>query len=264
MTFGCIGCGNMGSAILRGLAGREGVTLMGVDSDQGKLETLTEEIGLVVPGHGARELVEHSDFILLAVKPNQVRGMLEELAPRLQTKQVLLSIAAGVTLEKLKTYSSGACPVVRIMPNTPAMVQEGVFAICFDDPMLREQHKQAIIEMFSLLGQAHVLQESSFDAFTGLVGSGPAYVLYFMEALVEAGVTMGIHRDLATPMVKGLFSGTSKMAVESDKHLSILREMVTSPGGTTIAGTNVLDMGTVRGTIVEAAKAACKRSKELG
>ncbi len=262
--FGCIGCGNMGAAILRGLARREGFTLMGVDTDQNKLTALADEIGMAVPPHGIRDMVELADYILLAVKPNQVRQLLEETAPRLRTSQVIISIAAGVTLRQLKTYSSGACPVVRVMPNTPAMVQEGVFALCFDDPMLKTQHKEFVLELFRGLGQVHELHETYFDAFTAIVGSGPAYVLYFMEALVEAGVALGLYRDQATAMVKGLFKGTAQLALESDKHLSVLREMVTSPGGTTIAGTNLLDSAAVRGRIIEAAKAACERSKELG
>ncbi len=263
-TFGCIGCGNMGAAILRGLAGRQGLTLMGLDADQHKAAALVEEIGMTVPPQGLRGMVEQADYILLAVKPNQMRQVLEEMAPRLRTGQVLVSIAAGVTLKQLKTYSSGACPVVRVMPNTPALVQEGVFALCFDDPMLKPQHKEYVLELFQSLGQVHELQEAYFDAFTAIVGSGPAYVLYFMEALVEGGVALGLHRDQATAMVKGLFKGTAKLALESDSHLSILREMVTSPGGTTIAGTSVLDSGAVRGRIIEAARAACERSKELG
>lgn len=262
VTFGCIGCGNMGGAILRGLAGKEGVALMGVDADPQKTGALANEIGMKVASN-IHQLLEEADYVLLAVKPNQVRTLLNEQKARLRTSQVIISIAAGVTLEQLKDYSSGSCAVVRVMPNTPAMVQEGVFAICLEDPALKENHKQFVLDMFSTLGQAHDLPERSFDAFTAIAGSGPAYVFYFMEALVEAGVALGLYRDQATKMVEGLFTGSATLAAQSDKHLSLLREMVTSPGGTTIAATNVLDDKAVRGSIIQAAKAACQKCKEL-
>lgn len=261
--FGCIGCGNMGAAILRGLAGKDGLGLLCYDTDPAKVEALVQDLGAEAPA-SLHQIVEDSDYLLLAVKPNQVRHVLEECASRLRPSQVLLSIAAGVTLPQLKTWSSGVCPAVRIMPNTPAMVQQGVFAICLDDPMLKAGQKDFVLHLFTGLGQTHELSEKSFDAFTAIVGSGPAYVYYFMEALIEAGVTLGMQRPQATNMVKGLFSGSAALAEQSDFHLSVLREMVTSPAGTTIAGTNVLDANGVRAAIVEAVKAACQRSKELG
>lgn len=262
LTFGCIGCGNMGSAIMRGLAGRQDVQLLGLDADPAKASALAEEIGMRVAA-STQKLVEEADYILAAVKPNQMRSLLTELKARLRPAQVLISIAAGVSLEQLKDYSSGSCPVVRVMPNTPAMVQEGVFAICLEDPTLKENHKSFVMELFGALGQAHDLPEKLFDAFTAVAGSGPAYVFYFMEALVESGVALGLHRDQTTQMVGGLFTGCAALAQQSDSHLSLLREMVTSPGGTTIAATNVLDENAVRGKIIQAVKAACQRCKEL-
>lgn len=262
-TFGCIGCGNMGAAILRGLSGRSDIELFGLDPDGEKVKTLSEEIGMT-PVNTFREMAEQADYIMLAVKPYQLKQVLEELAPRLQASQTLISIAAGVTLKGLKTFCSGASPVIRVMPNTPAMVQSGVFALCFDDPSLKQEKCDFVEGVFSSLGQVHVLHEKDFDAFTALVGSGPAYVFYFMEALIEAGVTLGLQRPQATDMVKGLFVGASKLADESDFHVSLLREMVTSPGGTTIAATNVMDKQAVRSALVEAVKASAQRSKELG
>jgi pyrroline-5-carboxylate reductase len=150
------------------------------------------------------------------------------------------------------------------MPNTPAMVGQGVFAVCFDDPALTPAAKDFLQGLFRSLGQVHVLGEDRFDAFTAVAGSGPAYVFYFMEAIVEAGVTLGLTRAQSTEMVKKLFSGSAALAEETSMHLSELREMVTSPAGTTIAATNVLDLGAVRGKIVEAVKAASDRSREMG
>ncbi len=261
--LGCIGCGNMGAAILRGLAGREGLELLGLDGEQSRVQALVDAIGLI-PVNTMHQMVEQADYMLVAVKPHQVRHLLEESAPRLRTSQVIISIAAGVTLTQLKTWSSGVCPVVRVMPNTPAMVQKGVFGICLDDPALKVGQKKFVLELFSALGQAHELHERFSDAFTALVGSGPAYVFYVMEALVEAGVAMGLYREQATEMVKGLFEGSTALAMNSDKHLCQLREMVTSPGGTTIAATAVLDQAAVRGSFIAALQEACRRSAELG
>lgn len=261
--FGCIGCGNMGAAILRGLVDMKDLELLGYDADQDKVKQLEADLGVKAMS-SVHQIVEQADYLLVAVKPNQVRHLLEDCASRLRPSQVLLSIAAGVTLTQLKTWSSGVCPVVRVMPNTPAMVQQGVFAICLEDPTLKDAHKSFVMDLFSILGQAHELGEKNFDAFTAIVGSGPAYVFYVMEALVEAGVTLGMQRPQATQMVKGLFSGSAALAEKSDLHLSVLREMVTSPAGTTIAGTNVLDAMAVRSALVEAVEAACQRSKELG
>ncbi len=262
-SLGCIGCGNMGAAILRGLAGREGLTLGGFDLDEARVAALAEEIGME-PIHSAREVAERCDYILVAVKPHQVPHLLKDLASRLTPRQTLISIAAGIRLEQLKSASSGVCPVVRVMPNTPAMVGSGVFALCLDDPALGEGQKEFVRDMFQALGQVHELHERYFDAFTAVAGSGPAYVFYFMEAIVEAGVVLGLTRDQSTAMVKGLFTGSAKLAEESSLHLSQLREMVTSPAGTTIAATSHMDRQAIRGHIIDAVKASCTRSKELG
>lgn len=262
-TLGCIGCGNMGTAILRGLAGRDGLRLLGSDLDTARLERLKKEIGLEPVGP-VKEIAKQSDYLLVAVKPHQVRELLKGISPHLSRNVALISIAAGLTQKQLKDWSSGSCPVVRVMPNTPAMVAKGVFALCLEDPDLSKDQRAFVLDMFTPLGQVHELPESMFDAFTAVAGSGPAYVFYFMEAVVEAAVALGIPRGPATDMVKGLFSGSAALAEQSEEHLSVLREMVTSPAGTTIAATNLMDVRAVRGAIIDAVKASCARSKELG
>lgn len=261
-SIGCIGCGNMGAAIMRGLAERTDLQLLGTDVDFSKASKLGDELGMQAVE--LKDVVDKADYLLLAVKPNQVAALLGEIKARLQPNQILISIAAGMTLKSLKLHASGACPVIRVMPNTPAMVQAGVFALCFDDPALKEEPKSFVRELFTGLGQVHVLKEQYFDAFTALTGSGPAYVFYFMEAIVEAGVSMGLTRAQSTEMVKGLFTGSTKLAVESEHHLSILREMVTSPAGSTIEATMHFDRNGLRGLIIDAVRASCKRSSELG
>ena len=150
------------------------------------------------------------------------------------------------------------------MPNTPALVGAGQFALCLDDPGLGEERKGFIHALFARLGRTYVLEEKYFDAFTGLAGSGPAYVLYFMEALIESGVYVGFPRDKATDIVAGLIEGTAKLAAESGIHPSVLREMVTSPAGTTIEALMHLDRQAVRAAVIDAVVASRDRSKELG
>jgi pyrroline-5-carboxylate reductase len=261
--LGFIGVGNMGSAILRGLARRGDLELWGYDAYPAKAEELARDIGLTLAG-SARELAEACDYVVVAVKPQQVPAMLADLGPVLDASTCLLSIAAGVTQASLGEYSGGGCPVVRIMPNTPAMVGAGVYALCFEDPRLAQGQKDLIRSLFESIGTVYVLEEKLFDAFTAVSGCGPAYVFYFMDAVVEAGVQVGLSRDQATGMVKALFAGSVKLAQESPLHLAQLREMVTSPAGSTIEGTTHFDRRAVRGAIIDGVIVAKARNAELG
>lgn len=260
VSIGFIGVGNMGAAIVRGL---KDVEVHGVDLNREHLETLRDECGLV-PADSIEELASKCDYIVLAVKPQHARTVCTELASLLQPTQCLLSICAGLTAARLKDWTGSVCPVVRVMPNTPALVNDGVFAICLEDEQLTFEQKSFVGEMFKGLGQVHIMPETSFDAFTAVIGSGPAYVCYFIEALIESAVELGIARPQATQMVYGLFSGTTKMCQESGKHVSVLREMVTSPAGTTIEALIHMDRQAVRASIIDGAKKSFERSVELG
>lgn len=262
-VIGFIGAGNMGSAVVKGLSGAADVRLVGFDPDRKRLDALHEECGLV-PVETAGEVVRESDYVMLCVKPQLAKAVLCGIASELTPGKCLASIAAGVTLKRLAEYSGGACPVVRIMPNTPALVGAGVFAVCLDDERLTDAQKAFVPDMFSGVGQVHVLEEKYFDAFTAVAGCGPAYVMYFMEALVEAGVYLGLSRPQTTDIVTALFEGSVKLAEQSDLHMSELREMVTSPAGSTIRGTAHLDRMAVRSAVIDAVAAACARNKELG
>ncbi|MCK9241362.1 pyrroline-5-carboxylate reductase [Desulfocurvus sp.] len=260
-SIGFIGVGNMGSAIIRGLAARGDVTLAGYDLNTESLAALAP-VGLQAAA-SPRELAEQCQIILLAVKPHQVKAVLEDISPALNQGRTVVSIAAGITMKKLLKWADPA-PVVRVMPNTPAMVGAGVFALCLEDERLDQQRKDLLTDLFQGLGQVHVLPERLFDAFTAVAGSGPAYVFYFMEAVIEAGVTLGLTRQQATRMVEGLFLGSARLAAESEHHISVLREMVCSPAGTTIAATNAFDEHAVRAAILEGVLRSARRSKELG
>lgn len=261
--IGFIGTGNMGSAIIRGLAA-SGHQLFGADLNREKLQELGRDAGLT-PCASPAEVVEKSRYVVLAVKPQHMQALLEGLRPVLTQDKRLLSIAAGLPTARLREWSGGVCPVVRIMPNTPAMVGKGVSAICLADAEgLDDADKDVVRGIFGAVGQVHELAEKDLDAFTAVVGSGPAYVFAFMEALVEAAVSLGLARDKATQMVMALVSGSCALAEEDGRHLSVLREMVTSPAGTTIQALIHMDRTGVRGHIIDAVRASFERSRELG
>ncbi|WP_419787944.1 pyrroline-5-carboxylate reductase [Pseudodesulfovibrio sp.] len=261
--IGFIGTGNMGSAILNGLASRDDIELHGFDLHKDNLERLAKSAGLK-PHDSAESLAQVCDVVVVAVKPQHAELLVKEIASVLNASKCLVSICAGLTVERFRDWSEGRCPVVRVMPDTPALVGESVSAVCLDDKELSEELKSFIPGLFEAIGQVHILPEKLFDAFTGVIGSGPAYVFYFMEAMIESGVALGLTRPQVTQMVKGLFVGAAKMATESDHSVSELREMVTSPGGTTVRALMHFDRQGTRGDIIDAVYECYKRSVELG
>ncbi|MCF8107583.1 MAG: pyrroline-5-carboxylate reductase [Desulfohalobiaceae bacterium] len=263
IRIGMIGTGNMGGALLKGWSRNTQLELAGLDMDRERLEQLSRETGLIIRD-SVSELVGNSEYILLCVKPQQMREVLELVALDIQKHQCLISIAAGVKRESIGKWSGHTCPVVRVMPNTPALVGAGVFALCYDDRKLSPEQKECIHDLFVQLGEVHVLQESYFDAFTALEATGPAYVFYFMESMVEAGVAVGFTRKQSREMIVSLLEGSAKMARESEQSAAVLREMVTSPAGTSSAAMRVLYQNAVRSSFIEAVVAAEKRSQELG
>jgi pyrroline-5-carboxylate reductase len=181
----------MGGAIARGLVTGGAFELHGFDPS----EVMCRKSADIMTIHPtAQDVVKNSDFVLLAVKPQVMRPVLGGLAESLGPETCIISIAAGVTVAQLAAWSDQACPVIRVMPNTPAMVGKGVYALCFDHEKVDESCRRTVLETFSSIGQAHVLPEKLFDAYTGLIGSGPAYVYAFMEGLIDAGVTLGLTR----------------------------------------------------------------------
>lgn len=260
---GLIGTGNMGRALAKGWCQDETFEMVGYDSSPKQLQKVAEETGLEV-SHSIEEVVQTSDYLVLAVKPQQMQDVLQKIAPDLQKNQCLLSIAAGIERETLAQWSGHTCPVVRVMPNTPAMVGAGVFALCYDDRKLSSEQKDFLQGLFRNLGQVHVMREEYFDAFTALMGTGPAYVYYFMDSLIEAGVAIGFPREQSRDMIQALLEGSVQMAKQSGMSATELREMVTSPSGTSSAGMLELDRRGARSAMVDAVLAACRRSRELG
>ena len=257
-NIGCIGCGNMGGAILGGLSQLSGIHLFGYNRTRARLAPLEKQGVAIVDT--IPELAACSDLLLVGVKPYLVKQVLGEALPSLRPETVVLSIAAGVTLSELKEAIQNRCAVVRVMPNTPALVNAGIFALALDDPNLCPSDRQAITDMFSSLGQVLTLPEEKFPAFTALVGCGPAYVFHFMDALAEAGVTLGFTRQEALSLVTQLTLGSAKLAALPGSQPALLREQVCSPAGVTIAAINHLDRTAVRGHLIDAVLTAYRKS----
>ena len=263
MNVGFIGTGNMGGAIIRTLTGARDISVFGLNQTPGKLEALARETGLI-PCADIGELTGKSDLIVLAVKPQQAGAVWPKMLPALTPQKCLVSLAAGLTQADLRLGVDGICPVVRTMPNSPAMIGEGVTAVCFDDPALTKEQELGILNLFRPSGDVHILPERSFDVFTAVIGSGPAFIFYLIEAMIESGVELGLERESSSRMVKKLFRGASLMAEQSEKHISLLREMSVAPCGTTIAALAHFDRTAVRGNIMDAIRVAFNRSVEMG
>ncbi len=260
-TIGLIGCGQMGGAILSGLAEKTPHLLMGYDPNPQTQKALKAK-GITI-AQDVPTLVKNCDIIILAVKPWLVETLLSSMQSHLTTTKLLISVAAGVSMNTLQDGIAHCCPVIRCMPNTPALVGAGVFAFCCEDPFLTDEYKQHVFSIFENIGTCLELPEKQFTAFSALIGAGPAYVFHVMNALVQAGVTMGFSRTETKRMVQALFAGSTNMAVASEQCLTELRDNVCSPAGLTIAGVNHLERMAISGHIVDAVLLAEKRGKEM-
>jgi pyrroline-5-carboxylate reductase len=266
--IGIIGAGAMGGALAAGLlaSGTSSAAIRASDPDPNRRKALEESQGIRC-GADNRALVEQSDLLVLAVKPNQVTRVLRELggaANARLARPLWVSIAAGVSLSSLAGDLPPGARVVRSMPNTPALVGEGATAFVAN-PEAREADRAAARVLFQAVGTVwEAPSEDLLDAVTGLSGSGPAYVFVFLEALGEAGVRVGLPRDAAYALATQTVLGAARLALESGRDPADLKDQVTSPGGTTIAGLERLEAAGFRSAIHQAVEAATRRSRELG
>lgn len=266
--IGIIGAGAMGGALAAGLlaSGTSVDAIRAADPDSDRCQKLAESCGIRC-GADNREVVEQSDLVVLAVKPNQVARVLRELGgagdPDL-ARPLWVSIAAGISLASLAGELPAGARLVRSMPNTPALVGEGATAFVAN-PEATDADRSAARLLFEAVGTAwEAPDEELLDAVTGLSGSGPAYVFVFLEALGEAGVRMGLPREAARALATQTVLGAARLALESGRDPADLRDQVTSPGGTTVAGLERLEAAGLRSAIHQAVEAATRRSRELG
>lgn len=260
---GIIGAGKMGTALISGLL-RAGVvgkdSLCASDISPERRYHISETYGIRCLSDN-KEVVTNSDIVIIAVEPGHVKTVLEDIGEDL-TNQTLVSIAVGISIDFLKRNLLRAVPIVRIMPNNPCMVGEGMIVLT-PSPEVSEEELKAVEEIFSSVGRVLVLDESLFDAVTGLSGSGPAYVYLAIEGLIEGGVKAGLSEDKALTLAAQTIVGAGRMVLETGTHPARLREMVTTPGGTTIEGLKELERGDVKASFARAVERAAQRSREL-
>lgn len=265
LTIGCLGAGKMATALARGFI-RAGLVAakqaMASDPSPAARAAFSKETGAkATPSNIA--VVSFADVLLLAVKPDQVSGVLADIRSHFTRQHLLISIAAGVPLAKLEALLGANARLIRVMPNTPALVGASATAFALGKSALPKDAALAQ-KLFSSVGIAFAVKEALLDAVTGLSGSGPAYGYLFIEALSDGGVASGLPREIATKLAAQTVMGSAKMVLETGLHPGALKDMVTSPGGTTIEGIHELEKGKLRGTVISAVRAATEKSRKLG
>ncbi len=265
LTVGFLGAGKMASALASGFV-RGGMTtrdsLIASDVSALARSAFSEGVGGKSTDSNP-EVARFASVIVVAVKPDQVADVLREIGPHVKGTHLIVSIAAGVTIGKMEAALPAGTRVVRVMPNTPALVGASASGFSLGHSATSED-AHLVTKLFSSVGLAVQVKEALLDAVTGLSGSGPAYVYMMIEALSDGGVAAGLPRDVATKLAAQTLLGAAKMALETSLHPGALKDMVTSPGGTTIEGVHELEKGGVRAALMNAVRAASDKSRKLG
>ena len=262
MTTAIIGAGVMGETLLSGLvrAGRRVDQLMVGEKRAERARELEERYGVAVVSN--RDAAAKADTIALVVKPQDMADVLDDIAPALRPGQLLVSLAAGITTAFIESRVPDGIAVVRVMPNTPALVDEGMAAIA-PGSHCDESHLAEAESLMASTGKVIRVPEKQMDAVTAISGSGPAYIFFVVESMIEAGVHLGLPRATASELVIQTLYGSAKMLRETGTHPVVLREQVTSPGGTTASALRELEVHRVRAAFLAAMEAARNRSREL-
>jgi pyrroline-5-carboxylate reductase len=263
--IGVVGAGKIGSAIVRGVI-RAGLVpkhqVMASDVSDTLRQAIAEDVGIkVTPDNG--KLCDFANIVILAVKPQIVDSVVQEIAKELGEAKLLISVAAGVPLSQIEAHLAQGARVARVMPNIPCVVGAGASGYAGGTHATAKDLENVGLILNSF-GIGLPVEEKYLDAVTGLSGSGPAYVFSFIESLADGGVQVGLSREVALKLALQTVYGAARMAIESTKHLGELRDEVTSPGGTTIAGLYALEQRGFRGTVMDAVVSATRRSQELG
>ncbi len=263
-TVGFIGTGNMAEAMIRGLL-QAGVAakeqILGSDPREERCAEMAQQYGVRIVADNV-EVARQAEILVLSVKPQVMAKVLDQIGPHIHPHALVISIAAGIPLAAIE----GRLPqarVIRTMPNTPALVGAGATAIAAGGHAT-EADLLAARRIFDSVGTTVVLEEAQLDAVTGLSGSGPAYIFLIIEALSDAGVKVGLSRYTAQALAAQTVLGSAKLLIDTKEHPGRLKDMVTSPGGTAIAGLHTLEAGGLRTTLMDAVEAATQRSRELG
>lgn len=265
MKIGFIGLGNMASAMIGGMLRAEAVkpeNLLGSDKSEQMRKNAQEKFGMTVLEDNG-DVAEQADILFLAVKPIFFPDIMEDIRGRIKRTTVIVSIAAGKTVQNIEDgLQNKDAKIIRLMPNTPAFVGEGCTAIC-NNANVTKQELETVKKLLLTFGVAEELPERLFDAFVGISGSSPAYVFLFIEAMADAAVNAGMPRNLAYTFASQAVLGSAKMVLETGRHPGELKDMVCSPGGTTIAAVKVLEEKGMRAAVIDAVEACVEKSKNL-
>jgi pyrroline-5-carboxylate reductase len=265
MKIGFIGSGNMAGAIIGGLLGAGLVNeddLFVTDFSQDALERLRTKYPSVHTSRNNLEYLDRMDALFLAVKPHIYAPVINQIKEQLPEDVIVITIAAGQTMENVLSQFGRPIKLVRTMPNTPALVGEGMIAVCPGDK-LSEQEISLVLSMLKAVGKVERLPENLFDSFTGLCGSGPAYVYMFIEALADGAVREGIPRDKAYTMAAQTVLGSAKMILDTGEHPGKLKDQVCSPGGTTIEAVGALEKAGLRSAVMDAVRVCTQKSVKM-
>lgn len=266
MTYGFIGCGNMGGAVARAVcraADPQNVVL--ANRTPAKAEALARELGCRTADNAG---AAGCDFVFLAVKPQMMPGVLGDLVPVLDARRqkgdrfILVTMAAGLPMQRILELAGGQGPIIRMMPNTPVALGAGMIQYCYDD--VEPEQLQEWLSAMAPAGQLDEVPESLIDAASAVSGCGPAWVYQFIEALADGGVATGLPRAKAQEYAAQTLLGSARMVLESGQHPGVLKDAVCSPGGSTIQGVRLLEERAFRGAVTDAVIAAYEKTKELG
>ena len=265
MKIGFIGCGNMGSAIIGGIVSSgiyktENISV--VDIFKESVDKLVQKYG-VKDGNDNKTIAESSDILFLSVKPNVFPQVISEIKDNVSEKTLIVSIAAGQSIQKIEGLFGKTIKLVRVMPNTPALVGQGMAAICGNENV-SEDDVSKIVEIFNCFGEAEVVPEKMMDIVTAVSGSSPAFVYMFIEAMADAAVLGGMPRKQAYKFAAQTVLGSAKMVLDTGIHPGELKDMVCSPAGTTIEAVAELEKRGMRTAIIEAIRVCEEKSKAMG
>ncbi|MBC8550580.1 MAG: pyrroline-5-carboxylate reductase [Candidatus Brocadiales bacterium] len=263
--IGFIGGGKMGEALMKGLlkaklSSADNIIIS--DVDKNRCQALEKETGIKTTQEN-KEVIANSDIIILAIKPNVMGTILEELKSDITSEHLVVSIAAGIPLNFMESSLNDGCRAIRVMPNTPCLVGETAAGYALGKNATLDDG-ELVGRILNAVGKSFLMEEKYLDAVTGLSGSGPAFIYMVIDALADGGVKMGLPRDVSTKLAAQTTFGAAKMVLEAGMHIGELKDSVTSPGGTTIEGLHALEKGGLTNALINAVEVATKKSKRLG
>ena len=264
MKLGIIGLGNMGGAILGGIIEKgiaKNYEIVGYDINESLRNKIKEKYSINIAS-GNEEVVENATAVILAVKPQFMADMLDGIKDKWNSDTVIISIAAGKTIEWLCTHLGSDKKIVRCMPNTPALIGEGCTGMCVNENVTSDDLEYAM-RLLGACGKVIDVTEKQMDAVVGISGSSPAYVFMFIEAMADAGVAAGLTRDKAYEFAASAVKGSAALMLETKKHPGELKDMVCSPAGTTIAAVQTLEQGGFSGLVMDAVESCVERNRQL-